>query len=499
MMAISTSGIGKMDILQPQSRVKGKNDDASGGAFSSLMDLAKASSTDVNGSFTQETKDVAKLAPADNKQPQRDDVTKTDNTKTDVKAEDKPVQKDDAVQKDAAPEKVTDQKTEQPTDQPQKAELQEEAAVEIPPEIVEIVAESMTNILTEALSVSEEELNGMLEESGVSLGELIEPETLKQFVLDAGGKTDVDLLTDENLANTVSELTDAMAALVEENNITDYETFAKAVASLVEETAQTVTEDITVPVQEQETPTLFEEQAPVLDEDTEVAEKKPEVKDAFETRRTESQETQTVETTVNDTKVQLTTQTESSSYRETRDHDGGDAARNLMNNLNQAVNNAADSNIEVAPEVQNVSQADIISQVIDEVKANVTREVRSLEVVLNPEQLGKVQIAVENRNGIMQARIVAETEAARAAIENGIASLRETFENQGLKVDAVEVTVGNYEFFNEEPGTEQNEEANNRSGNGRRSGGREEEQNAAPEDTGNEEMRVRGSSVSYTA
>ena len=492
MMAISTSGIGKMDILQPQSRVKGKNDDAPGGAFSSLMDLAKASSTDVNGSFTQDTKDVAKLAPADNKkQPQSDDVTKTDNTKTDVKAEDKPVQKDDAVQKDTAPEKVADQT--------KKTEVPDDTVVEIPPEIVEIVAESMTNLLTEALSVTEEELNGMLEESGVSLGELIEPETLKQFVLDAGGKTDVDLLTDENLANTVSELTDAMAALVEENNITDYETFAKAVASLVEETAQTVTEEITVPVQEQETPALFEEQVLVLDEDTVVAEKKPEGKDVSETRRTESPETQTVETTVNDTKVQLTTQTESTSYRETRDHDGGDAARNLMNNLNQAVNNAADSNIEVAPEVQNVSQADIISQVIDEVKANVTREVRSLEVVLNPEQLGKVQIAVENRNGIMQARIVAETEAARAAIENGIASLRETFENQGLKVDAVEVTVGNYEFFNEEPGTEQNEEANNRSGNGRRSGGREEEQNAAPEDTGNEEMRVRGSSVSYTA
>ena len=492
MMAISTSGIGKMDILQPQSRVKGKNDDAPDGAFSSLMDLAKASSTDVNGSFTQETKDVTKLAPADNKkQPQSDDVTKTDSTKTDVKAEDKPVQKDDAVQKDTAPEKVADQT--------KKTEVPDDTVVEIPPEIVEIVAESMTNLLTEALSVTEEELTGMLEESGVSLGELIEPETLKQFVLDAGGKTDVDLLTDENLANTVSELTDAMAALVEENNITDYETFAKAVASLVEETAQTVTEEITVPVQEQETPALFEEQVPVLDEDTVIAEKKPEGKDVSETRRTESPETQTVETTVNDIKVQLTTQTESTSYRETRDHDGGDAARNLMNNLNQAVNNAADSNIEVAPEVQNVSQADIISQVIDEVKANVTREVRSLEVVLNPEQLGKVQIAVENRNGIMQARIVAETEAARAAIENGIASLRETFENQGLKVDAVEVTVGNYEFFNEEPGTEQNEEANNRSGNGRRSGGREEEQNAAPEDTGNEEMRVRGSSVSYTA
>lgn len=54
----------------------------------------------------------------------------------------------------------------------------------------------------------------------------------------------------------------------------------------------------------------------------------------------------------------------------------------------------------------------------------------------------------------MQAQIIAETEAAKAAVESGLAVLKEAFENQDLKVDAIEVMVGTPDYFMEESGAE---------------------------------------------
>ena len=495
MMAISTSGIGKLDILQPASRVKGKGDGNADGSFSGLMDLVKAGGTDKQAGITQDNRDVTNLGQvSDGKQTAyKDEAVKTDRVKTETKQETKT---------DAPADKKTDtdvtEKTVQTETAGQGTETvkQIDETVEIPEEILAAVIEELTQLLTQTLDVSEEELTGLLEENGISLGELLDPETAKQFVLDVNAKTDVDLLTDENLADTVTQLTDAVQTIVEEYDIEEPADFAKALQTFEEK--QVAPEDVQAEVRPEREPVET-----VITEDVQTAEvsAKPErvTDEPKRETRTETQDKQTETVTVNDTKVTVTTQTESTTYRDTKDHSQGDTARDMMNNLNQAVADAVGETTEVNAEVPGVSQADIITQVIDEVKANVNREVRSLEVVLNPEQLGKVHIAVENRNGIMQARIVAETEAARAAIENGIASLRETFENQGLKVDAVEVMVGNYEFFRD-PDAEQNAEANNRSGNGnRRENGNDEAPEETPEETNNEAMRARGSSVSYTA
>ena len=50
----------------------------------------------------------------------------------------------------------------------------------------------------------------------------------------------------------------------------------------------------------------------------------------------------------------------------------------------------------------------------------------------------------------MTARIAAETETARQAIEAGLNNLKESLENQNLKVDAIEVMVSTAAFTNGE-------------------------------------------------
>lgn len=96
--------------------------------------------------------------------------------------------------------------------------------------------------------------------------------------------------------------------------------------------------------------------------------------------------------------------------------------------------------------ISTVKEADIVNQVIDSVKLMASRELTSMEVMLNPEHLGSVHITVTARNGIVSAQIAAQNEQVKTALENQMVTLREQFESQGLKVDAVEITVMAHSF-----------------------------------------------------
>ena len=77
-----------------------------------------------------------------------------------------------------------------------------------------------------------------------------------------------------------------------------------------------------------------------------------------------------------------------------------------------------------------------------------------------------IQRRIFCREGFIYAQIIAETEAAKAAVESGLAVLKEAFENQDLKVDAIEVMVGTPDYFMEESGAEaQMEQKEQKSGN----------------------------------
>lgn len=117
-----------------------------------------------------------------------------------------------------------------------------------------------------------------------------------------------------------------------------------------------------------------------------------------------------------------------------------DVADNMISNI-------TDTFADIITEgISTVKEADIVNQVIDSVKLMASREFTSMEVMLNPEHLGSVHITVTARNGIVSAQIAAQNEQVKTALENQMVTLREQFESQGLKVDAVEITVMAHSF-----------------------------------------------------
>lgn len=86
----------------------------------------------------------------------------------------------------------------------------------------------------------------------------------------------------------------------------------------------------------------------------------------------------------------------------------------------------------------------IVEQIVRQVRIRVLPETTSLEMQLTPATLGKVHLQVSVTGGISTASMTVENQAAKEALESQMIQLKESFAEQGLKVDAVEVTVSEF-------------------------------------------------------
>lgn len=109
---------------------------------------------------------------------------------------------------------------------------------------------------------------------------------------------------------------------------------------------------------------------------------------------------------------------------------------------NQVVNAAVNSEIVYAA----TDMEQIVNQVVEQMKLNLNAESTSIEMQLNPESYGKVQLHVVVRDGVVTAQMAVENEAVRSALEAQVVTLKENMNNQGVKVEAIEVTIASHEF-----------------------------------------------------
>lgn len=88
----------------------------------------------------------------------------------------------------------------------------------------------------------------------------------------------------------------------------------------------------------------------------------------------------------------------------------------------------------------------IVRQIVEQVKVQVKPDTVSMELQLNPENLGKVSLHISSKEGAVTAQLLVQNETVKAAIEGQLTILRETMQQQGIKVDAVEVAVQTGDF-----------------------------------------------------
>ena len=128
--------------------------------------------------------------------------------------------------------------------------------------------------------------------------------------------------------------------------------------------------------------------------------------------------------------------------------------------VNQFVNQLSDS-ISFDTFGENVdslqTMREIVTQVVDQIRITIRQEATSMELQLNPENLGKVNLAVTAKNGQMTATFTVTNETAKEALQSQMQVLKDTLQEQGLKVEAVEVNVSEF-AFEQSKGNEQNQQ-----------------------------------------
>lgn len=110
------------------------------------------------------------------------------------------------------------------------------------------------------------------------------------------------------------------------------------------------------------------------------------------------------------------------------------------------------------PYTSQVDVNDVINQIARNVRVTISEAATSMEMQLNPEHLGKIYLNISEREGVIRAQITAQNEAVKEALETQLVELRTNLSQQGIKVDAVEVTVGTHEFEQNLEGNAKQEE-----------------------------------------
>ncbi len=464
MMAISAGGIGRMDVQTPKTSKSAKDDTKASDTFASLINMSSVQNNDA-GTEKQSVPVLNNGVEKTNAQ------TEYDSCKSDS------VSKQEQLASGEVKEK-TDSPVQNVKDEPKSDDIPEKSKID---EMLTDLKES----LEEQLGITEEEMENILSLLGFEIQDLVDPDAMKSFMMNVQGVTEVDLLIREDLANHLTELTDTVDGLLEEYGLT-------------EEQVLYVQSDVTEMQGVQEAANAEKQDIPVVSsvQNNQVEESEDKSADVV---------IQVKENADITNEAIKTEHTGSDMQQSGQSGQPGQPGSQIIANLNQAIENVMQTeDIGDVPSyyMDAAQEADIVRQVIDNIRVNITRDSTSLTLQLNPENLGKVQVSVANKNGVMQAQIIAETEAAKHAIESSISLLKETFDNHELKVDAIEVMVASYEFFNEnrEGSFEENQEGKNTKKNValNLNGDVDEEILTEDEQLQVTMMKAQGNSVSYS-
>ena len=104
---------------------------------------------------------------------------------------------------------------------------------------------------------------------------------------------------------------------------------------------------------------------------------------------------------------------------------------------------------------------EIVMRVVDAIKVNLSPDKTSIELSLSPQSLGKISLQITSKEGTLTARIATENEVTKQAIESQLEVLKETIAQQGIRVEAIEVSIAGFSFAdsnNAQKGESENEE-----------------------------------------
>lgn len=384
---------------------KSSNTKSKSSDFKSVMAASISKNTSNAGTGSSDSKlgiaDDVKSAKDQNTTDTKNTKADTKNTKADTDAVDKKQNAADTGKADKTDKSKQDNKSD---------------------EKVNDAVQNVKDTIKEELDVSDEDIAKAMEVLGITDNDLLSVVKVTELVSALTGADSITLITDDDMSGKLTSVLDAVN--------TAQEDIADMLNTDVDDAVLVVRTDAVVKKDTDETV--------VKNTDSSI---------------TDNQSVSETESLSDVLAAKVTAQGSSKHEESTGEHTGEHTGE--QNHNTQSYGGVADSIIQsmkdsfadiVTEDTSRVSEADIVNQVIDQIKLTSGRELTSIEVMLNPERLGSVHVTVTAKNGILSAQIAAQNEQVKTALENQVTALKENFQNQGIKVEAVEITVMTHQF-----------------------------------------------------
>lgn len=394
MVSSAVMGAGAVRNTSSGTASKSSNTKSKSSDFKSVMAASISKNTSNAGTGSSDSKlgiaDAVKTAKDQN-------TTDTKNAKADTDVVDKKQNAADTGKADKTDNSKQDNKSD---------------------EKVNDVVQNVKDTIKEELDVSDEDIAKAMEVLGITDNDLLSVVKVTELVSALTGADSITLITDDDMSGKLTSVLDAVN--------TAQEDVADMLNTDVDDAVLVVRTDAVVKKDTDETA--------VKNTDSSI---------------TDNQSVSETESLSDVLAAKVTAQGSSKHEESTGEHTGE------QNHNTQSYGGVADSIIQsmkdsfadiVTEDTSRVSEADIVNQVIDQIKISSGRELTSIEVMLNPERLGSVHVTVTAKNGILSAQIAAQNEQVKTALENQVTALKENFQNQGIKVEAVEITVMTHQF-----------------------------------------------------
>lgn len=400
------------------------------GSFGSIMAKSLGSNAAAGNSVSEKTSVAGAMKSSDNK---------TDKSEASKSSVNDSTGKIDDVKTDGTKDSNVGK-----TDKTDTAEVADNTQIddEFEAEAKE-AAESVLDKIKEVLDISDEELEKCMELLGLSMLDLLEADNVIKLVMEVTGAEDVmQLVTDSDLSAALKDIMNYLSQVTDELT-TEFDMSSEEFSDMLDRVsdnvnqaeAETVNEAVDMTVETQKEAEAVHKDAAasktVAERETEAPET---LEDVVASKVTVERESKAAGTSSDNTKEQM--------QGKANTQDGvnpGVGQSNVVQQISQTFE-------AVFADTHDVNAADVVRQVVDAIKLTGTRVMQSMEIQLNPENLGKVNILVSVREGVVTAQIATQNEQVKRALEGQLSTLKENFENQGIKVDAVEVTVQSHAF-----------------------------------------------------
>lgn len=340
--------------------------------------------------------------------------------------------------------------------------LSDEEIEEVKDEVEKALNE-ITEVLMDKLDVTEEDIEDAMEALGLTFLDLTNPAELVKLVALLNEDADAtSLLMDTNFTELVADVNEIFSNLEENVNL-DME----KIISLMDEVEEPLNDAFLSKVVTEAETDVFEVKTEALNDDnlyvkaeavTTEEEPAPIAKEIQATNEPilRNKETEGSEVV---TDAEDSSETEADVIKPEMKLDNSKDEQGLTGDSNEGKNffgqtvkgyevssTVVDSASEVTPYTE-VNPTEIVNQLMERASITLNKEVTTMQMELNPESLGKLFLEVSSdKEGNVTVKLVAENEAVKNALETQIALVQEKMNAQGMKVNAVEVSVGTHEF-----------------------------------------------------